>query len=217
LTVISQCVVLGGGGHAKVLIECLLAGGTAKPIGVVDNDPIKRDGDVGGVKVMGDDSVLPGLRAQGITHFAVGVGSTGDNTIRRRLYDQAIVAGLIPVTAIHPSAIVSPSAVIGRGCQIFAGAIVQTSARLGDNIIVNTGAIVEHDCLIGDQVHIATGARLGGEVNVAENAHIGIGATVLQTVSIGAGAIVAAGATVITDVPPNMKVGGVPATNLHKE
>lgn len=210
-----RCLILGGGAHARVLIDSLLASGIAVPHGLLDSDPSLWGKTVLGVPVLGGDELLPELARQGIRHFVVGLGGVGDNRPRRRLFELGLSHGLRPLTVRHPSAVCSPSARIGMGCVLNAGTIVNVGAVLGMNVILNTGAIVEHDCVIGDHAHIATGARLAGTVHVEACAHIGAGATVRQSRVIGEGAIVGAGAVVVNDIAPWTVVVGVPARPLR--
>ncbi|MFH1033298.1 MAG: acetyltransferase [Pseudomonadota bacterium] len=209
-----RCLILGGGGHARVLIDGLLESGAALPVAVLDEDPDKQGGDIYGVPVLGGDERLQGLRERGVGHFLVGLGSIRDNQPRRRLFEMALAAGFIPLTFQHPSAVRSPRAALEQGCQLFPLCVVNAGARLGQNVIVNTMAVVEHDCQLGDHVHVATGARLCSTVRVGDGAHVGAGATVKQLVSIGPGSVVAAGAVVIKDVPAGSLVAGVPARPL---
>lgn len=209
-TPMPRCIILGAGGHAAVVIECLSLARSARPAAVLDQDSRLWGTRLLDVPVVGDDARLPEF-ARTADSFAVGVGSVGNNQPRARLFAAGCAAGLAPATVIHPAAIVSPSARIGPGCQLLAGCIVGTRAVLGDNVIVNSGAIIDHDCVIGDHAHIAQGACLGGGVRVGARAHVGAGSCVRQGISVGEDALVGAGAVVVKDVPPGITVAGVPA------
>lgn len=209
-----KAVGLGAGGHARAVIDAIRLSGAASIVGLLDpGAPVGTE--VEGARVIGNDDLLDGLRRQGVTHVFIGVGGTTSLSTRRALFERAAAAGFAFVDAIHPSAIIAASAVIGRGPAILACAVVNPGARAGDNVIVNTGAIVEHDCTIGSHTHIATGARLAGAVEVGEGAHLGIGCSVRQSIRIGDGALVGAGAVVIQDVPERTVVVGVPARVLR--
>ncbi len=212
----AACVILGGGGHARVLIDCLQLSGAAQIYGVLDPERERWGQTLQGVPLLGGDDLLAEMAGRGVEYFAIGLGGAGDNRPRQRLFDLALSFGLRPLNIQHPSAIVSPYASIGAGCQLLPGSIVNAGAQLGVNVIVNSGAIVEHDCVIEAHAHIATGAKLASTVWVAAGAHIGAGATVRQSISIGAGAIVGAGAVVVDDVPPDLIVVGVPARALRE-
>lgn len=209
-----RCVILGGGGHAAVLVEGLRAAGQVELVGVLDPERALWGSELLGVPILGGDELLAALAAEGIERFIVGLGATGSNARRRRIFELGLARGLRPCSLVHPSVLLSPSARLGEGCQLLPGAIVNTRALLGRNVLVNTGAIVEHDCRIGDHAHIATGARLAGAVEVGAEAHIGVGASIRQGVRIGAGAVVGAGAAVVKDVPERVVVAGVPAQIL---
>ena len=210
-----QVVGLGAGGHAKVVIEILELMGGHELVGLLDPKQDLWNTRVHGVTVLGDDSLLPELHSQGVHAAFVGIGSVKDTWPRLQSYKKARDLGFQLVKAIHPRAVISPSALIGDGPTIMAGAIVNTSARLGDNVIVNTGAIVEHDCIIGHHSHIATGARLTATVTVGEGVHVGAGATVRQSINIGPRAIIGAGSVVVDDVLAESLVVGVPARPLE--
>ena len=211
----AKCVILGAGGHARVVIESILAARACTLYGVLDADRSHWGDNVLGVPILGGDDLLAELRAHGVTHFAVGIGSIGDTKLRQRLFESALARDMEPLTVVHPTAVCSRSAILGSGSQLLPGSIVNAGAKVGADVVVNTGAIVEHDCVLGDHVYVATGARLSGMVRVDANAHVGIGATVRESITIGEGAVVGAGAVVVKDVQPHTVVAGVPARPLQ--
>jgi len=210
-------LILGGGGHARVLIDSMRASGNSESIAILDRDPSTWGQEILGVPVLGGDELLDRLPGGDASHFVVGLGGVGDNQPRRRLFELGLAHGLTPVNVIHPSAVNSQWASIGAGTVIFPMAVVNAGVLLGDNVIINTGAIVEHDCELADHVHVATGSRLCSTVNVGKGAHIGAGATVRQGLRIGEGAIVGAGAVVIKEVEPWSVVIGVPARPISHQ
>jgi sugar O-acyltransferase (sialic acid O-acetyltransferase NeuD family) len=205
------CVILGAGGHARVLIDCLRFSFDVTMMGILDPVSSLHGKAVHGIPVLGDDDLLGEMLRRGVSHFVIGVGGVGDNHPRKRMFETAVKFGLLPLTVKHPASIISSTVMYGQGCQFLPGCIVNTDAVLGLNVLVNSGAIIEHDCVISDHAHIATGAKLAGAVRVAHGAHIGAGATIRQSVEIGEFAIVGAGAVVVANVLPNTTVVGVPA------
>lgn len=211
-----RVVGLGAGGHAKGMIEILQANEKFQLAGLLDPKKELHGTEILGVPVLGADELLTKLKLEGVQHFFIGLGGTGDNRPRKRLFEFALSHGMKPVDIIHSRSIVSPSAEIAPGTVIMAGAVVNACAKIGQNVIVNTNAVVEHDCEIGDHVHISTGANLASTVVVGNGVHIGAGAVVRQCISIGENAIVGAGAVVVKDVLPGQVVVGSPAKPLHK-
>ncbi len=206
---------LGAGGHAKVVIEILRSTRDYEVVGLLDPKKNLWNTEVLDIPVLGDDDLLPALYEKGIRHAFIGLGFVGDTTPRKKLYEKVCNFGFQIVSAIHPKAIISPSARIGGGITVMASTTINASAILGNNVIVNTGAIIEHDCIIEDHVHIATGAMLASTVFVGEGSHVGLGASIRQCISVGRYSIVGAGAVVINDVPDYVVVAGVPAQYLR--
>jgi len=202
---IGGVVVIGGGGHAKVVIESLRAGGKTVAA-IVDADPTPRE--VLGVPVVGDDSALVDLKGRGFDELFVALGS---NRLRQALGDKARALGFSLINAIHPSAVISPSAKIGQGVAIMAGVAINADSRIGDLAIINTGAVVDHDCDVGAACHLGPASALAGGVTVGERAFLGVGARAIPGVRIGADTILGAGGVVVRDLPDAVVAIGVPA------
>lgn len=212
----SDCVVLGGGAHAAVLIDALIAAGAELPRAVLDEDRSRWGEEILGVPIEGGDDLLPRLMQNGVKSFIVGVGSTTATRLRAQVFERAVLLGLVPQAVVHPRAFASAHARLGPGVQLLPGCIVHTNASLGRNVLVNSGAIVEHDCRVGDHVHVSPRACLSGGVEVGAQAHVGAGAVVRQGIRIGARAVVGAGAVVVREVPADVVVAGVPARVLRR-
>lgn len=206
---ITPVIVLGNGGHAKVLIDTLCM--MAVPIlGVTVPNPDETGEIFYGAHVIGNDDAVLTYPLDKVL-LVNGLGSVKAAEKRKVLFENFKKNGYSFASVIHPSAIISHEAVLSEGVQIMAGAIIQPGSNIGKNTILNTGASIDHDCVIGDNVHLAPGVTLSGKVSVGENSHIGTGAVVIQGIRIGRSVTVAAGAVVIKDVADNALVMGVPA------
>lgn len=205
-------IIMGGGGHARVLFELLRASG-ARVLGFVA--PAAEGSRLDQLPWLGPDSVL--FRVDPDVEVVNGVGSAGHTSRRVAAYERAESAGLRFRTLIHAHAIVEPTATLGIGSQILAGAFVGVSSRVGEDAIINSGALIEHDTVVGPHSHIASGAVLAGDVHIGESTHIGLGARVRQGVRIGSQCVIGAGAVVIDDVPTGTTWVGVPARPVSTE
>jgi sugar O-acyltransferase (sialic acid O-acetyltransferase NeuD family) len=206
-------VIIGAGGHGRVVLEAVRTGGQHRCVGFLDQDPAVHGTKVDGVTVLGPANQLLQLRQQRVGGAVIAIG---DNRARLRYVELVRQHGLELPTIVHPSATVAGTATLGEGCLVAAGVIVATGARVGRASILNTGCVVDHECELEAGVHVCPGALLAGRVRVGEGAMIGLGAKVIQCLSIGAGATVGAGAVVIRDVAEGSWVVGVPAHVLRE-
>lgn len=199
-------LLLGAGGHSKVVAEIALHSRGYELVGLVDRHAIGTV--VNGIPVVGDDDALPSLFVKGVRHVHVAIGS---NSARAALADKIVRMNFKLATLVSPSANVSRTAHLGQGAVVMAGATLNANAAVGDLTIINTGANVDHDCKIGRAAHIAPGCTLAGNVTVGDRTFLGAGATVIPGVTLGHDVVVGAGACVINDVPSGQTVVGVPA------
>ena len=204
-------IIFGSGGHAKVVMEAVLARTPDRGITVLDDDPGAAGNSLFGVLVSGGRDWL--LSNQLEIPVALGVGN---NRGRAALLDYLLAHGRIVETVVHPSAIVGASVQLGEGVFVAAGAIVIADARLGRASIVNTGASVDHDCDIGEATHIGPGARLCGNVCVGARSLIGVGSAVRPGILIGSDVVVGAGSAVVGDLTDGGTFAGCPARPVNK-
>ena len=184
-------VLVGFGGHAKSVADCIERAQKYNIIGYTDLEEHKSK-----YRYLGGDSALEKIFSDGIRYAAIGVGYLGKGNIREKLYVMLKQIGFeLPVTS-DPSAIISESAKIGEGSFIGKNAIVNTEAKLGAMTIINTKALVEHECEVEDFAHVAVGSILCGQVKVGKGAFVGANATVIQCRKIDSYTIVPAGAVI---------------------
>jgi len=202
-------LIIGAGGHGKVVLDILRSAEHYRPVGFIDADPKLTGTIVCGMPVLGAIHLLNRLIAQ--HHIGAAIIAIGDNRARAS-YARAVDEARIPlINAIHKSAVVSTTAKLGRNVVVAANAVICTEAKVGDFSIVNTSATVDHECELGTAVHICPGAHLAGRVRVDADAFIGMGANIIQCLKIGSGAVIGAGAVVLADVPALSTAVGVPA------
>lgn len=194
--------LFGASGHGKVIKDILHSNGVKVQAFVDDN---KKINECSGRPVLHD--------AEGLSPMIVSIGV---NRIRRAVVEelQTKAKGYghtleFPI-AIHPSAVVSPSAKIGEGTVVMAGAVINADAVIGKHCIVNTGASIDHECIIEDYCHIAPGVNISGDTHVGEGTWVGVGSCVIQGIIVGKNCMIGAGSVVVRDIPDNVVAFGSP-------
>lgn len=201
-------VILGAGGHGRVVLDLLHLLG-AEVLGFTDPKVPAGQG-IDGTYCLGEDGVVLQHNPSSI-FLALGVGGVGETRQRLSIFDRFIAKGYVFPSLVHPAAVVAANVKVAEGSQIMAGVVVQTGSRIGRNVILNTRTSIDHDCILDDHVHVAPGAVLSGSVRVCRGAHVGAGAVIIQGIRVGEGALIAAGAVVIREVSPKTRVFGLPA------
>lgn len=190
--------LFGASGHGKVIKEIIEACGGSVTAFVDDNKQVNT---CAGLPVLHD--------ANGLSPMIVSIGVC---RIRKMIVERlrAVSETIEFKTAIHPSAVISPSAQVGEGTVIMAGAVINADAKIGKHCIINTGATVDHDCVIEDFCHIAPGAHVSGATLIGEGSWIGVGSCVIQCLNIGKNCMIGAGSVVVKDIPDGVKAYGNP-------
>lgn len=205
-----KLIMLGGGGHARVLIDIIKSHKIHEIAGILDPN-LQPCFYISDIPVLGNDDLLLDIYNSGIHNACIGLGSIGNNDGRKRLYEKAKLSRFDIPPIIHLQAVVSVATEYSEGVQIMAGAIVQPGSLIGANTIINTGAIIEHDCRLGKHIHICPGSVVSGGCSIGDGSFIGAGATIIHGIKIGENCLIAAGAVVVGDVPDFFKAMGVPA------
>jgi len=205
----NQLLILGAGGHGKVLAEVAEASGDWHSIAFLDDRYTRLNGTLRW-------PVIDGVRHANrfVSDYSHAVVAVGDSAMRLGWLTLLASHGFAIPALVHPTAWVSPSASLGTGTVVMANATVQADAILGQGCIVNTAASVDHDCKLGDGVHVCPGANLGGDLRVGSSSWLGIGCSVIQGVHLGEKVTVGAGAAVINNIPDGLTVVGVPARGI---
>jgi len=203
-------LVLGGGGHGKVVIDIVEQAGGLRLVGVLDARlPVGTR--VLGCEVVGLDADLVALAEN---YAATGVLiAVGDNWTRGAIARgvAARAPGLAFPCAVHPSARLGKGVRLGRGTVVAAGAVVNPDTAVGEFGLLNTHCSVDHDCRLGDCVSFSPNACAGGEVTVGDYSAVGLGANVVHGITVGPQTVVGAGSTVLRDLPANVVAYGTPA------
>ncbi len=200
----TQLIIIGYGGHAKVIEDCVNKSTEHVLIGYID---LEDQGNH--LKYLGpDEKMISVMEKYPNAQYVIGIG---DIQLRQKIIRYYEQRGVSFATVIHTSAVVSDRAEIGSGSVVFPMAVVNPGCKIGKHAIINTGAIVEHDNMLGNNVHIAPQAVTGGQVAIGDNTLIGLGSSVRNNIKIGESCIVGCGSVVIDNISNSSLVYGVPA------
>ena len=157
----SKLLILGAGGHGKVVAE--IAESLGYTVSFLDDKP--------GEGVVGSISELEKFGSE-FEKFFIGIGN---NAMRHKLQDRLVKLGLAVATLISPRAYVSPSVKAGCGTLIEPGAIVNANTTIGCGCIVSVGSVIDHDSVLEDFSHVNTGAICMSGAHVAEEIKVEAG------------------------------------------
>lgn len=196
----NRLVIIGAGGHGKVIADAAVKNGYVN-ISFVDDRAV---GTCVRYPIVGTVETVSHLN-DGKTDFVIAIGN---NKIRKEIAERYTVNW---VSLVHPSAQIGMDVTIAEGTVVLANAVVNACARIGKHCIINTGAVVEHDDVLEDYVHISPNAALAGSVSVGTLTHIGIGATVNNNLKICQSSVIGAGSVVTRTIEQSGTYFGVPA------
>lgn len=196
----NDLIVIGAGGHSKVIFDAVQKQGVYRIVAFVDTtlDLPRTQGQVPVLTALPDD-------CEG-KYFIVAIG---DNVTRARLFAEMQAKGLRPATVVHPNSTIAGTATIGLGSIVCPGVIIGPDTVIGINSILNTASSIDHDCQIGEHVHIGPGSTIAGSCHIAEGAFVGSGTVLIPHVKIGKWATVGAGSVLIRDVSEKTTVVGL--------
>lgn len=202
-------LVFGAGGHSHSVIDTLRAEGRYEILGLIDSQS-KPGLEVYGLTVLGTEAELPALLSgYNCRSLCIAIGDNYQrSTIHQRLAEN--LPDVQFVTTIHPGAVVSPGALLGRGVVVMAGAVINAGVEVGEGCLVNTRSSVDHDCILGAFSSVAPGATLGGAVRIGSRTSIGLGCNVRHRVCIGTDSVIGVGACVVRDIPDDVVAYGCP-------
>jgi UDP-perosamine 4-acetyltransferase len=208
-----RAIILGSGGHSRVIISILKMLRTHEIIGVIDLN-VPREGEkILGVEVIGSVELLKDF--SGLPDFDLYL-AIGDNALRHAWWIKCCDLQINMPNLIAPSAIVDPTVSMGEGNLVSPNVFIGPAARIGSNNIFNTACIIEHEVIVGDHCHIAPNSTICGRVTIGSHCFIGAATTIIETIELASFITVGAGSVVVNNLPSSNKTYlGVPAKCLN--
>jgi len=195
-------------GNGIEAVDCL--GESYQLVGFVDDTPEKQGTGVSGYPVFSRAALaeFPDSAVLAVP------GSPTSYRTRRTVVEGLRISEDRFARVIHPSARVSPMAVLGRNVLIMAGVVITSNAVIGSHVCVLLNTVIHHDAAIGDWSLVGSNVTITGHVRVGENCYVGSGCSIINGVQVGGGALLGLDSTVIRDVPAGAKVVGSPGRQI---
>jgi sugar O-acyltransferase (sialic acid O-acetyltransferase NeuD family) len=204
----SRLVIIGAGGHGRVVADCAQILGNYDDIVFLDDCFNKRTTNAHW-KIIGRVDMWSELTD---SDFFI---AFGNNKLREKTIKKLQQVNVNLVSLIHPSAVISPRASIGKGVVVCANAVINVGTHISDGCIINTSATVDHDCELQSYVHISPGVNIAGGVTIEALSWLGIGSTVIECLTLAENTQIGAGAVVTQSTQANSLYLGVPAKRIR--
>ncbi len=209
-------IIIGSGQHARVVLYNIAEQNKYNVVAFLDSDISKVGSEFQGIDIVGDyceDNLELVRKRYNTNKFFIGFGNM---EFRRKVFKHMINNGWEAVNIIHPNAVISQQAKIGKGVLIECGCLITPNPIIGDNVVVNTGSQVNHDNVVEDHVYIASGVVLSGGVTIKENSLIDDGVIVTLGCTVGSDCIIGAGGVVTKNIEDGMIAYGNPCKVIRK-
>jgi len=197
-----KVILIGAGGHAKVVLDIILKNGD-EAIGFLD-DTAKDS--ILGYPILGKINDCVNYKD------AFFIISIGNNYIREKIASEFHFLQFH--TAVHPSAEIGMNVILDKGSVIMANAVINTDTKIGKHSIINTAAVVEHDNILGNFTHVSPHATLCGTVTLGDFVSIGAGSVVKNNIKICSDVTIGCGAAVVKNIIESGTYTGVPIRKL---
>lgn len=212
-----KIIIFGGGGHAKIINDCIHLIKNYKVAGFIDiknhetslNKKLKYLGEVKNL-----NKIIKGESLKNI----FGIAAIGSNITRQKLVLQVnkLNKAFQWANIIHPTSIISDSAKIGKGNMFLAGSIICSDTKINNHVSINTGTHLDHDNIFLDFSSTGPGVATGGNVKVGKLSFLGIGSTIKHNISIGNNTVIGGQSFVNKNCNSDSLYYGVPAKKVKR-
>ncbi|OFX85984.1 MAG: hypothetical protein A2W99_16755 [Bacteroidetes bacterium GWF2_33_16] len=204
-----KVIIVGDGGHAKIVIDILEQYGNIEIVGITTKQPEKKE--FFGYPIIGTDEILAFYFNKGIRNVAIGIGGFTNNNLRKEIFIKIKKLGFNVISAIHPNATIASTAKLGEGVTIFGGVVINPDVVIGNNCIIATCSSIDHETIIEDHSLISAGVTVGANTIIKKGTLCALGSKIISGVTIGENSLIAAGAVVVNNIEKNTRVYGIPA------
>ncbi len=199
-----KLMILGAGGHGRVVADCARSMGYQE-IAFLDDVAPQQSAEC----VLGSFHDAERYIDEWDLFVAV-----GNQALREQIFYQLKQKNAAMPVIVDSSAVVGSNVTLGDGTVIMPGTVINNGTKIGCGCIINTGSTVDHDNVLEDFVHISPGTHLAGTVHVGRRTWLGTGCSVVNNCSIAADCILGAGTVIVRDIDEAGTYVGVPARKI---
>ena len=180
----NNIVIIGAGDLGKEVVWLIEDINKINPtfviLGFLDDDLAKGGGEFYGYRVLGRVEQLDCL-AKTTSLYAIIAIQNG--TTRKKIKEEHNKFENW-VTIIHPTAVIAPSSVIGKGSIVFPHVTISVDTKVGDFNLLYINSTVCNDCIIGDFVSIMSGASVSERVEIGNECFLSAGSTIYPHIKL---------------------------------
>lgn len=203
ITTNKNLIIIGAGDLGLLTLDAAIEMNKYKEIYFMDDEKDKNSY-LYEYKIIGGLSILDELDLDNY-EFVI---SIANNLVRKEIAEEY---KLNYVNIIHPKAVISRFAKIGRGNIFLANTTIDPNVIIKDHVIVNKNNSIGHDSILDNYAQVSPGCGFGGYTNLKQGANVGICSSTLPNTKIGEFTIIGAGAVVTKDIANHVTAVGVPA------
>lgn len=216
---LKKLIIIGGYGNGAVAAQIVEDINKLKPeweiIGFLND---KEVDDINGYPILGKvdyETVQKYLIGEPIYFFYTLISIKLNFNFLSKLHDLKIPLDRF-AQLIHPKAVVSKDAIIGKNVCVQAFSIIGPNANIGNFVQVFGHATVGHNSIIEDYAYVTSNSVVGAYTHLKQGAFLGVNSSTLDRVTIGTWSIVGQHSNVIRSVADFLIVVGNPAKEIGR-
>jgi len=164
-----KLLILGSGGYGKTVAD------VAAQLGVYDKIVFLDDGKTG-ADILGRCEEYRMFCDEATEVYP----AFGNNESRMQWLERLHYEGIPVPTLVHPSAYVSPAAVLEEAVVVLPKAVVNTGCVVEFGAIINIGVLIDHDCVVEEGAHLCPGVIVKAENRIPAGIRLESGTVVLN-------------------------------------
>jgi sugar O-acyltransferase (sialic acid O-acetyltransferase NeuD family) len=197
-----RVLLVGGGYGAHQVIDIFRDTTDVFIVGILDDNPSKRDKTIMGYNILGGIDKIEDLFAENIfTHLIVAV--SGNIKFRKSIYNRCQEIGIPLINAIDKSCTIRSNVTIGQGNVICGNTYIGSFTQIGDNNFISASTSIDHHNIWHSHISIGPSCSTSGLVEIKSGCRLGMGVLFEPDIVIEENCTIASGATITSSISCN--------------